>query len=69
MSALGCSMSIFVVLVIFGSGCEPLLPSVLMPWPDICQLGCDILARPVGKEALGITFSRAGEVAWCGGEN
>lgn len=56
--------SIFAVLVIFGSGCEPLLPPVLIPWPDICQLVCDALARPVGKEALGITFSMLER--WCG---
>lgn len=57
MSALGCSASIFVVPVIFGSGCEPSLPPVLIPWPDICQLGCETLARPAGKEALGMTSS------------
>lgn len=63
MSALGCSTSIFVVLVIFGSGCEPLLPPVFIPWPDICQLGCEALAGPFGKEALGVTFSLLER--WC----
>lgn len=52
MSALGCSVSIFVVLVIFGSGCEPLLPPVLSPWQDFCQLGCETLASPVGNRHL-----------------
>lgn len=66
MSALGCSTSVFVVLVILGSGCEPFLPPVLIPWPDMCQLGCDTLARPVGKETLGIAFSMLER--WCGVE-
>lgn len=56
MCASGRSASIFVVLVIFGSGCEPWLPPVLIPWPNSCQLGCETLAKPIGKEALGINF-------------
>lgn len=60
MSASGCNASIL-VLVILGPGCEPSLPPVLIPWPGIHQLGCETLARPVGKEALG-HFLVAGEV-------
>jgi len=57
MSALGRSTSVFVELVIFGSGCEPLLPPALIPWADICQLGWETLAVLTGKDTLGITFS------------
>lgn len=66
MSALGCGASIFVALVIFGSGCEPRLPPVRSPWPDVCQLGCDKLARSAGNEALGTHLSVLER--WRGGE-
>lgn len=57
MSAIGSCTSIFVVPVIFGSGCQPLLPPVPIPWPDICQLEWETLASSTGKEALGIVSS------------
>lgn len=66
MSTLGCGASIFVALVIFGSGCEPRLPPVHSPWPDVCQLGCDKLARSAGNEALGTHLSLLER--WRGGE-